>query len=75
MEGGVEQRVGVIVIVLLILTRPQCLGRLRHVQVFDAPRGTGPYGIATAPDGMVYYASLAGSYIARVVMFLTRNCG
>jgi virginiamycin B lyase len=37
-----------------------------HVQVFDAPRGTGPYGIATAPDGMVYYASLAGSYIARV---------
>jgi virginiamycin B lyase len=37
-----------------------------RVQVFDAPRGTGPYGITTAPDGMVYYASLAGSYIARV---------
>jgi virginiamycin B lyase len=36
------------------------------VQVWDAPRGRGPYGIATTPDGDVYYASLAGSYIARV---------
>lgn len=36
------------------------------LQVFEAPRGRGPYGIATAPDGSVYYASLAGSYIARV---------
>jgi len=36
------------------------------VQVWDAPRGFGPYGIATTPDGAVYYASLAGSYIARV---------
>jgi virginiamycin B lyase len=36
------------------------------VQVFDAPRGQGPYGIATAPNGSVYYASLAGSYIARI---------
>ena len=35
--------------------------------VFDAPRGRGPYGIATCPDGNVYYASLAGSYIARIV--------
>src|SRR3569833_2893460 len=34
--------------------------------VFEAPRGSGPYGIATAPDGSVYYASLAGSHIARV---------
>ena len=40
--------------------------KVGQVQVFDAPRGTGPYGIATAPDGMVYYASLAGSYIAQV---------
>ncbi|MBU6434037.1 MAG: lyase, partial [Nitrospirae bacterium] len=40
--------------------------KINRVQVFDAPRGTGPYGIATAPDGMVYYASLGGSYIARV---------
>jgi virginiamycin B lyase len=34
--------------------------------VWDAPRGRGPYGIATTPDGDVYYASLAGSHIARV---------
>lgn len=40
--------------------------KVNHMQVFDAPRGTGPYGIATTPDGVVYYASLAGSYIARV---------
>jgi len=36
------------------------------MQVWDAPRGHGPYGITTTPDGVVYYASLAGSYIARV---------
>ena len=36
------------------------------VQVFDAPHGPGPYGIATTPGGEVYYASLAGSYIARI---------
>jgi virginiamycin B lyase len=37
-----------------------------QVEVFDAPKGTGPYGIAATPDGTVYYASLAGSYIARL---------
>jgi virginiamycin B lyase len=36
------------------------------MQVWNAPRGRGPYGIATTPDGDVYYASLAGSHIARV---------
>lgn len=36
------------------------------IETFAAPRGRGPYGIATAPDGSVYYASLAGSYIARI---------
>src|SRR5574341_182612 len=36
------------------------------VEVFAAPRGRGPYGITTTPDGMVYYASLAGSHIARI---------
>ena len=36
------------------------------VQTFEAPRGRGPYGICTAPDGSVYYASLAGSHIARI---------
>ena len=34
--------------------------------VFDAPRGRGPYGIATTPAGEVYFASLAGSYIGRI---------
>ena len=36
------------------------------VEVFDAPHGRGPYGIATTPDGSIFYASLAGSHIARV---------
>lgn len=36
------------------------------MQVWDAPRGRGPYGIAATPDGEIYYASLAGSYIARI---------
>lgn len=35
-------------------------------EVFKAPRGRGPYGICTSPDGNVYYASLAGSHIARI---------
>ncbi len=33
------------------------------MEVFDAPRGRGPYGITTTPGGDVYYASLAGSYV------------
>jgi virginiamycin B lyase len=37
-----------------------------QVQVFDAPRGPGPYGITTTPDGKVFYASLAGSHIAQI---------
>ncbi len=37
-----------------------------EMEVFDAPRGRGPYGITSTPDGDVYYASLAGSYIARI---------
>ncbi|MEP7183227.1 MAG: lyase [Betaproteobacteria bacterium] len=36
------------------------------VDVWKAPRGRGPYGIATTPAGDVYYASLAGNHIARV---------
>ena len=36
------------------------------VEVWDAPEGRGPYGITTTPDGTVYYASLAGSHIARI---------
>lgn len=37
-----------------------------ELRVFDAPRGRGPYGITTTPSGEVYYASLAGSHIARI---------
>jgi virginiamycin B lyase len=36
------------------------------VEVFDAPGGRGPYGIATCPNGDVWSASLAGSHIARI---------
>jgi virginiamycin B lyase len=34
--------------------------------VFDAPRGTGPYAIATTPDGQVFFASLAGNYLGQI---------
>ena len=37
-----------------------------QMDVFDAPKGTGPYGIVTAPDGIIWYASLAGSYLGRI---------
>ena len=36
------------------------------MRVFDAPRGPGPYGICVSPDGSLYYASLAGSYLGRI---------
>ena len=37
-----------------------------EMQTFDAPRGTGPYGITVTPDGTPWYASLAGNHIARI---------
>jgi virginiamycin B lyase len=37
-----------------------------QVELFDAPRSRGPYGIATTPAGEVYYASLAGSYLGHI---------
>lgn len=37
-----------------------------EMKVWKAPRGRGPYGIATTPEGEVYYASLAGNHIARI---------
>lgn len=37
-----------------------------EVKVWRAPRGYGPYGIATTPSGGVWYASLAGNHIARI---------
>lgn len=36
------------------------------MKVWKAPRGIGPYGIATTPAGEVYYASLAGNHIAHI---------
>jgi virginiamycin B lyase len=36
------------------------------VNVWKAPRGSGPYGITTTPGGDVYFASLAGNYIAHI---------
>jgi virginiamycin B lyase len=36
------------------------------VEVWAAPRGVGPYGITATPDGDIYYASLAGSYLGAV---------
>jgi virginiamycin B lyase len=37
-----------------------------RIEAFDAPRGRGPYGITATPAGDVWYASLAGSHIARI---------
>ena len=36
------------------------------VTVKDAPKGRGPYGIHATPDGTVYYASLAGSFVGKI---------
>ena len=36
------------------------------VRVWPAPGGRGPYGITATPGGDIYYASLAGSHIARI---------
>ena len=36
----------------------------KNMEVFSAPRGQGPYGISTTPEGQVYFVSLAGSYLS-----------
>jgi len=36
------------------------------IKAWKAPRGAGPYGICTTPSGEVYFASLAGNFIAHV---------
>lgn len=36
------------------------------VEAWKAPRGVGPYGITTTPNGEVWYASLAGDHIAKI---------
>jgi virginiamycin B lyase len=40
--------------------------RTGAIDVFDAPRGAGPYGITGTPTGDVYFASLAGSYVGKI---------
>ena len=47
--------------------------RMGSLRVFRAPGGPGPYGIATTPGGQVWYASLAGSHIARVDLTTGRS--
>lgn len=37
-----------------------------EVETFRAPRGPGPYGITSTPDGEVWFASLAGDYIGHI---------
>lgn len=36
------------------------------VEAWKAPKGVGPYGITTTPQGEVWYASLAGDHIAKI---------
>jgi virginiamycin B lyase len=36
------------------------------MQVFEAPKGRGPYGITATPAGEIWFVSLAGSYLAYV---------
>lgn len=40
--------------------------RTGAVQVWDAPKGRGPYGICATPAGDIWYCSLAGSFIAQI---------
>jgi virginiamycin B lyase len=35
------------------------------MDVWDAPRGIGPYGITATPSGDIYYVSLAGSFLGK----------
>lgn len=40
--------------------------RSGEMKVFDSPKGRGTYGIHVTPDGTLYYASLAGSFIGKI---------
>jgi len=37
-----------------------------RVEVWDAPRGRGAYGMTVTPHGAIYFASLASSYVGRI---------
>ncbi len=36
-----------------------------EMDVWDAPKGRGPYGITATPAGEIYYVSLAGSFLGK----------
>src|SRR4051812_40952202 len=40
--------------------------RSERMEVWEAPRGPGPYGITRTPQGTVWFVSLAGSYLAQI---------
>ena len=37
-----------------------------RMEVWEAPRGRGPYGITRTPQGTVWYVSLAGNHLAQI---------
>lgn len=37
-----------------------------HMDVWEAPRGRGPYGITRTPQGTIWYVSLAGNHLAQI---------
>jgi len=37
-----------------------------EMKVWDAPKGSGPYGITATPKGDIWFVSFAGSYLANV---------
>jgi len=37
-----------------------------EIVVYQAPKGRGPYGITTTPDGTVYFVSLGNNYLASI---------
>ena len=45
------------------------------IGVARAPGGRGPYGIAVAPGGEVWFVSLAGGYLGRIVLDATAAAG
>ena len=44
----------------------RCDSKTKKVEAWDAPRGSGPYGIACTPRGSIWYVSLAGNYLAQI---------
>jgi virginiamycin B lyase len=40
--------------------------RTERMEVWEAPRGRGPYGITLTPQGGVWYVSLAGNHLAHI---------